>query len=189
MKKATKKLLILFIALAALSIYFTNGGTIALGDIWKDEPADCLLDDEYNINTEIKTVYLGENGEDGAMVFSIHKYLPENISTLELSLYKTKKKSGQYLYTSYSSYEYTTETINNGELQLHCLTDAVLDNYAIFIIDETDDERLYREYPQLKESEIHTVKFETDNKEYQIKYIVEKFESKKEAQSFKDSFS
>lgn len=190
MKKKANPFLIALIAFAVLIIYFANGGTIALGDVWKEAPAECLLDDDYNTFTEVDTVYIGKNGKDGAMVFSIHNYQPENISNLEISFYKTKKKSDQYLYTSYSSYEYEFDSAENDGMQLQVFRDAILDNYAICVIKNADDdESIYQKYPELKDSEIHTVKFVIDNNNYQIKYIIKEFETKKEAQNFKSSLS
>ena len=113
-KKSTITIICLLVVLIG-AFYFLNGGIIAIGT-WCQTPFECLTaftDDESVTYKEIKTVYLGKNGSDGAVLFYIEDDTYNETAMFAVGRFDSKKKKDGYVYTHHSSASYLIEDIDS----------------------------------------------------------------------------
>ena len=173
-------------SILAILMYFVDGGTINIGT-WSETPIEYLKDFagagiEY---TELKTVYLGENGENGALLLYIERNEETEESNFSIGFFKSKYKAGKYLYSHYSSYSEWTDALTENDVMLKALPDGAQFNCFV-ALSQLDKSQLYEQFDCFGDALIETVKFELDNSDYSLQYIILQYETKDEAQSFID---
>lgn len=188
MKKSKIIAFIVFILAAILAIlfYFVDDGTVNVGT-WSKTPIENLNDfaGAGITYTELKTVYLGENGKNGALLFYLERDDDAEEPVLNIGFFESKYKSGKHLYSHYSSYSEWTETLNKNDIVLKTLPDG--SHFNCFVaLSQLDKADVYDQYYWLEDVTIDTVQFELKDSRYSLQYIIQPFATKDEAQSFEE---
>lgn len=176
-----KKTAVFFCVIVIISVavfYFINGESIIIGT-WSTSPYDYLVkygNKDGVIYTEIKTVYLGENGCDGAVLFYIEEDKTANTSLFSIGYFDSKKEQSETLYAHNCSQSYLLEDILAKKIVIDNLSDIMKNNQQLYLF-QVNMNTIEKNAPNLAGKEQHFIEFSFDNKLYSVGYFLFEEES------------
>lgn len=171
-KKSTITIICLLVVLIG-AFYFLNGGIIAIGT-WCQTPFECLTaftDDESVTYKEIKTVYLGKNGSDGAVLFYIEDDTYNETVMFTVGRFDSKKKKDGYVYTHHSSASYLIEDIDSKIITVDDISYNIEKGYSLYL-SQLDKNTAANKTQALKDKNPSTLSFEYKGKTYSVDYYI-----------------